>query len=149
VDAHRRPGPADPEFDPAPAAPVRLRDFDPTEHHRLVVNPFLAVLALMVWCRAAGWLLWHGPFPPLAVASVALLALVPRAIQYHCLDCGQTGSYSRRDRHACPAVFARWNERKRAWFPIPSASLQLTLWAYAIGSVALLLALSGDRPGGR
>ncbi len=46
-----------PEFDPPPARSVRLRDFDPLEGQRLVVNPFLATFALIVWWEAARWLL--------------------------------------------------------------------------------------------
>src|SRR4051794_10216221 len=49
VEAPRRPELADPDFDPAPAAPVRLRDFRPADHQRLVVNPFLAVFLLVLW----------------------------------------------------------------------------------------------------
>jgi hypothetical protein len=138
VDAPRRPDLADPEFNADPAAPVRLRDFDPSDHQRLVANPFLAVFLLLVWWFLALWLLLRGPFPPLAVASVIPLILLPRALQYHCLDCGRTGSYTRRHRHACTAVVVRWNERRKPRFPIPSAETQLVFWWYVVGSATLL-----------
>jgi hypothetical protein len=138
VEAHRRPRPADPEFDPSPASPVRLRDFDPLEHQRLVVNPFLAVFGLVVLTEVTRLLL-RSSFPPLAVATVIPLVLLPYLIQYHCLDCGQTGRYSRRGRHACPAVFARWQEGYRSRFP--SSWTQLVIWSWVIASAALLLAV--------
>jgi len=140
VEAPRRPQPADPDFDPAPAAPVRLRDFDPLELQRVVVNPFLAAFLLVEWLPLAGWL-HRGPFPPLAVLSAGLLGALPWLIQYHCLDCGRTGSYPNRRRHACPGVFVGWNERRRHLFP--SARTQLVIWAYLIGAGLLLLAVSG------
>ena len=51
------PRPADPEFDPQSARPVRLVDIDPGEHRRVVVNPFLAVLALVAWWPLERWLM--------------------------------------------------------------------------------------------
>jgi hypothetical protein len=148
VEAPRRPDLADPEFDPGPVAPVRLRDFDPGEHQRLVVNPFLAVFLLLIWWFLARWLLIRGPFPPLAVASVFPLVFLPHSIQYHCLDCGRTGSYPRRHGHACSAVIARWNERRKPRFPTPSAETQLAFWWYVVGSAALLYAVASVSSGG-
>jgi hypothetical protein len=148
VEAPRRPDLADPEFDPDPVAPVRLRDFNPVEHQRLVVNPFLAVFSMIAWWLSARWLLLRGPFPPMAVASVLFLFLLPRTLQYHCLDCGRTGAYKRRHRHACSAVVARWNDRRKPWFPIPSAESQLVFWMYVVGSAALLHAVSRLGSGG-
>ena len=145
MEARSRPDLADPDFDPIPVAPIRLRDFDPVAHQRLVVNPFLAVFLVMVWWLTARWLLIRGPFPPMAVATVIPLIFLPRAVQYHCLDCGQTGPYTRRRRHACTAVIARWNGRRRPRCPIPSTETQLTFWFYVVGSAALLCAVA--RPG--
>ncbi|WP_435009244.1 hypothetical protein P12x_000495 [Tundrisphaera lichenicola] len=143
MDAPRRPERADPEFDPIPLAPSRLRDFDPREHQRVVVNPFLATLVLILWWLSARWLLLDGPFPPLAVATVLILVYLPRAVQFHCLDCGRTGSYPFLDRHACSAVVSRWSSRERPrWMP-PSARTQLLIWAYVIGALALLMAVTG------
>lgn len=142
VEAPRRPDPADPEFDPAPTATVRLRDFDPIEHQRVLVNPFLAVLAVVAWWRLASSL-FRGPFPPLAVLAALALAALPLLVQYHCLDCGRTGIYARLRRHACPGVQARWREGRRSRLPFPRARSQMIFWAYAIGSAALLAAVAG------
>ena len=147
MQAPRRPNLADPEFDPPPAPTVRLRDFDPLEGQRLVVNPFLAALGLIVWWEVARWSL-RSWFPPLFVLTILPLALLHYLVQYHCLDCGRTGPYARRDRHACPALIARRAEAKRSRFPIPSARSQLVFWAYILGSAALLLVVSGASSGG-
>jgi hypothetical protein len=106
VEATRRPQSADPEFDPPPVSTVRLRDFDPPEHQRLVVNPFLAVFGLVVLRSFTLWL-FRESVPLATVGTLGLMVLLPTLIQYHCLDCGKTGRYSRRARHACPAVLAR------------------------------------------
>jgi len=140
VEAPRRPHPADPEFDALPASPVRLRDFDPLEYQRLVVNPFLAVFGLIVLGQVARWLLLSS-FPPLAIATALPLVMLHHLIQYHCLDCGQTGRYHRRRRHACPAVFARWHDGRRSRFPFPSSWIQLVVWGWLLASAALLLAV--------
>ena len=143
MDAPRRPHTADPEFDPSPAWSVRLRDFDPLEHQRLVVNPFLAVLGLIgLWRATLG--LFHSSFPPLAVAMVVPLVLLPYLIQYHCLDCGRTGLYSRRRRHACAGVVARRHEGQPSRFPLPSTGAQLVFWGWALGSIAVLLAVAAS-----
>ncbi len=146
MDAPRHPEIADPEFDPPRHPAVRLRDFDPREGQRLVVNPFLAAFGLIVWWELARWLL-HSSFPPLAVATVLPLVLLPYLVQYHCLDCGKTGVFPRRDRHSCPALIARRAEAKRPRFPVPSAWSQLVVWAYILGSAALLYTISGAAPG--
>jgi hypothetical protein len=138
VEATRRPGPADPEFDPSPPAPVRLRDFDPLEFQRLVVNPFLAVFGLVVLVEVTRGLL-GSEMPPLALLVVVPLLILHHLIQYHCLDCGRTGRYVRRGRHACPAAYARWHEGREPRFP--SARAQMVVWGWLIASAALLLAV--------
>jgi hypothetical protein len=137
VNAFRRPPTADPDFDPPPSSTVRLRDFDPLEHQRLVVNPFLAVFDLV----AAVWLL--STTQSGAIAGIAGLLLLPLLVQYHCLDCGHTGLYSRRERHACPRVVARWSEGKRSRSLLPTAWVQMVIWVWLLGSVAVLLAVVG------
>lgn len=134
MEASRRLRAADPEFDSSPSSPVRLRDFDPLEHQRLVVNPFLAVLGLLVLGSVEVSLRFPG-----ALLLAPFFFLLPSKIQYHCLDCGHTGSFSRRARHACPAVFARWQERHRSGVWFPSSWAQLVVWAWVLGSVGLLL----------
>jgi hypothetical protein len=141
VEASRRPPVADPEFDPSPGFPSRLRDFEPLEHQRLVVNPFLAVLGLigLVWLARE---LFLAPLPGLAALLIFPLAMLPHLIQYHCLDCGQTGSYPRRRRHACSGVLARWREGRRSRLPFPTSWAQLVVWAWVLGAIAVLLAIT-------
>lgn len=137
MDASPRPGPPDLEFD-APPNPIRLRDFDPVEHQRLVVNPFLAVLAALGWWKLTVRLI-DGPFPPLFVLPLIGLALLPVLIHYHCLDCGHTGAYPYRGRHACPGILARARLSERPSSILPTARGQLILWGWVIASVALVV----------
>jgi len=135
---HPRPRP-DPEFaaDPFPAAAFPP-GFDPVEHQRLVVNPFLAVAALIGWA----WLtrrLFATSFPPASVLPSLLLLGLPVVIHFHCLDCGQTGTYPRWWRHACPRVVVRAQANRRRWFRCPSARTQLVVWGYLLGAVGLLV----------
>jgi len=141
VDASPRPIPPDLEFEPPPS-PVRPRSFDPTEHQRLVVNPFLAVLAILGWCKLVVFLI-DGPFPPLFVLPLLGVIFLPLTIQYHCLDCGRTGAYPLRSRHACPGVLARSRMAEVPASRLPTARGQLILWAWAIGSVAMLWLVAG------
>ncbi len=138
MEATRRPHPADPEFDPSPAVQPRLRDFDPLEHQRLVVNPFLAVLGLIGLGQATLGL-FRSRFSDLAIVTIVLMAVLPYLIQYHCLDCGRTGSYLLNKEHACPGVLARWREGRRSRFPFPTPWAQLLVWGWVLGAVALLL----------
>ncbi len=136
MDASPRPTPPDLEFEAVPA-PIRLRPSDPTEHQRVVVNPFLAVLAVLAWGELTHRLI-DGPFPPLFVLPILGLIFLPLLVQFHCLDCGRTGSYPLRSRHACPGVLARSRLAEAPRSRLPSARGQLILWAWAIGSVGLL-----------
>lgn len=141
--ANRREPPPDPEFDTNRGPTVRLREFDPIEHHRIVVNPFLAVAALTAW----GWLLARlldGPYPALGLVALPALVFAPVAVQYHCLDCGRTGSYPLRRSHACPGVTARWREKRedRSW--LPTARMQLIFWVYAVGIATVVNAVAGS-----
>ncbi len=140
MEASRRHEAADPEFDASTAPPPRLRDFDPPEHQRLVVNPFLAVLGLL----GLAWLareLTHSPMVALAGLLVLPLVMLPYLVQYHCLDCGRTGPYPRHRGHACPGVLARWREGHRSRFPFPTPWAQVVVWGWVIGAIAVLLAV--------
>jgi hypothetical protein len=141
VDASRRPETADPEFDPLPGHRPRLIDFDPPDHQRLVVNPFLAVLGLIGLGWMAYGLIFDSPAPALAIVMIFPIALLPYLIQYHCLDCGRTAAYPRHKRHACAGVVARWREGYRRRFPFPSPWAQLVVWGWLLGAIALLLGI--------
>lgn len=139
--ATRRPDVVDSEFDPSPGLPSRLRDFNPPEHQRLVINPFLALLALigLIWLARE---LAISPLPGLAGLVVVPIFVLPYLIQYHCLDCGRTGCYVRGRDHACVSVLARWRERHRSRFPFPTAWAQLVVWGWLLGAAALLLVIT-------
>ncbi len=142
MDAPRRPPLADPDFDPPPSRHVRLRDFNPAECQRLVVNPFLAAFAMVVWWEAVRRLL-ASPFAPAFVLMFLPLVFLPYLVQFHCLDCGRTGAFPRRDYHACPALLVRMAEGKRPRLPIPSARAQLFVWGYILGGATLLYSVAG------
>ena len=142
MEATRRPETADPEFDFSPPPRVRLTGLDRTEYQRLVVNPFLAVLGLLVLGQGTVLLL-QSPFQPLAIATIVPIALLPYLIQYHCLDCGRTGPYPRHRGHACPGVLARWRDGRRSRLPFPTPRFQLVVWGWLLGSVGVLLAITG------
>ena len=145
-------GPISPtRFRPRPGRAGPAPRLPPGEHQRLVVNPFLAVFSLIVWWLAARWLLLRGPFPPWPSLWCSRWPSSPaRAVS--CLDCGKTGSYTRRGRHACAAVLARWNERRKARLPIPSPWAQLVVWGWAArggGGGAFLAVIGFFRKSGR
>jgi hypothetical protein len=144
VLSSRRPRPADPDFDPPPASSVRLRDFNPLEFQRLVINPFLAVFGLLILAWLA-FQLANTEFPPLFLLMLLPLALLHHLIQYHCIDCGRIGRYHRRERHVCRAVHARWHEGHPSRFPFRSSRAQLVIWCWIIASVALLVLLQAWR----
>jgi hypothetical protein len=137
VDSTRE---ADPDFDGPPTPAARLRDFDPPGHQRLVVNPFLASLALLAWWCLAGLVL-RGAIPPLSMLGTFALALLPRLIRYHCLDCGRSGPYSGARAHACPDVFLRWQAGRETRLPWSSPRMQLATWLWVLGSAGLLLGI--------
>jgi hypothetical protein len=141
VAATRRPDVFDPDFDPSPGLPSRLRDFNPSEHQRLVINPFLAILGLigLIWLARE---LAASPMLVLAVLLALPLVMLPYLIQYHCLDCGRTGCYFRGQDHACVSVLARWRERHRSRFPFPTAWAQLVVWGWLLGAAAMLLVIT-------
>jgi len=141
----------DPDFDapgPRPGRPVDVEwAAGPSAFRRLVVNPFLALLGLVAW-----WgLVSSGPFrraPYLVVPALSLLAGLPPLLQYHCLDCGATGRLLRWRRHACPAVRDREAADRPRRFRGPSPPLQLIIWAYVVGSIAVVLFILRSAGGG-
>jgi hypothetical protein len=137
VAASRRPDPLpDLDFEPLPTRTPILYEIEPGEYQRLVVNPFLGVfgLILLAWCIRR---LLESSFPPIAVFLLLGLLLLPSLIQFHCLDCGQTGLYLRRKRHTCPSVVTRWTEDRSSRFF--TAHLQLVIWVWVLGSIGILL----------
>jgi hypothetical protein len=116
-----------------------LGDLPPSRvarYQRLVVNPFLSVLMLVLALAGAVFSVRWGSLPGVWL-SFSVLCGAFFSVQYHCLDCGQTGWYRGSRRHVCAAVQDRWTEGRTAgWFPSPAA--QLWLWTIAI--LALMVA---------
>jgi hypothetical protein len=110
------------------------------EHQRLVANPFLALASLIPWM-----LLFRHVFVArhlgALIGLLALVAVIPCLLQYHCLDCGATGMLFRWRRHACARVLARQVLATRGRFRGPNPTTQTVLWGYAIVIVALLTAV--------
>jgi hypothetical protein len=110
-------------------------------YQRLLVNPFLAVIALLLTLAATD-AFGRSSRPDLArpvllAGGVASLL----ALQYHCLDCGATDWFRRWRRHACPRVVERWQTPFSAaarLFPAPTT--QLVLWLFILVAAWLFLA---------
>ncbi len=137
MDARPRLDLSDPEFVTSTVPTPRLRDFDPRDYQRLVVNPFLAVFVLVLLPKLFRWLIESVSLAPVALLLTVPLLLLPRLIQFHCLDCGQTASYHRSKDHACHQVLNRYHQDRETKFP--HAWLQLIIWGWILGSVAVLL----------
>ncbi len=133
------PSPRDPDFD-RPALPGAQGPGRDVVHfyQRLLVNPFLAVIALMLVLAVAN-ALWRASGSNLAgpviwagiLAALLLTALL--SLQYHCLDCGATGWFRRWRRHACPRVVERWQTPFSAASRLfPNPNTQLVLWLFVL-----------------
>jgi hypothetical protein len=117
---------------PEPTEPV-------ADYQRLVANPLLGVLS---WI-AAFYLLResvrrHNLVMFVWATAFALIGV--SVMQFHCLDCGQTGWLIRSRAHACPAVVARrqlgWARQTRG----PGLKIQLVMW-FIVLTAALVLGL--------
>jgi hypothetical protein len=143
VESLRPPPTHDPELDPPPRRPTTpgpaRPPFSPQEYQRLVANPFLAVLGLIVWVVAMRQAL---ALRNLAVVLLTLLGLVALGylLQYHCLDCGATGLLSRWKSHACERVRARQQFDQVRRFRGPNPVFQTVLWGYLLAVLAILAA---------
>ena len=127
----------DPEFDREPArTPIRYTyDGDLRAYQRLVVNPFLALLALVGWVALMRLGYRERILSAFLVAQL-LPVLAYYAVQYHCLDCGTTGALSRWKDHACESVVARRLAGRPRRFRGPNPRSQLLLWIYGLMALA-------------
>ncbi|WP_422926191.1 hypothetical protein [Singulisphaera sp. PoT] len=126
---------------PAPSRPTTVYSSD----QRLLANPFLAVLVLLLWgtCFRFAFLMRD---PRQLVVLLALLPAVPLLLQYHCLDCGKTGTFMRWKRHACAPVIARsMLPARRGLFRLPTPTVQMIAWGYVLAVVVLLCFIAGMR----
>jgi branched-subunit amino acid ABC-type transport system permease component len=141
----------DPEFEAGPpiGADSLAPPIAPETYLRLVANPFLMFVGLVVWLLLGRWVLGLlrrnpdliGPLAPiLVVLLLASLWLLPGLSQYHCLDCGGTGRLSRWRRHACPRSVGRriQGESRRLRGPSPFYQVLLWLWALLAAGVFVL-----------
>jgi hypothetical protein len=132
-------GTYDRDLDSTPFGHARPRSESIAPYQRVVVNPFLAVLALIITVAYERWAIAYG-FTGFLEVGFALLALDLFLIQYHCRDCGATGWLLRVQKHVCPAVLARWHLGERPRFRGPGVRAQLVIWFILLAS-ALILAL--------
>ena len=131
--------PADFEFDPPTIAWPPEDELN--GYRKVVVNPFLAVMALVGW-HAAMQSSFIREMPLLALlGSTSLLAALPFLVHYHCLDCGRTGILPLCKRHACSGVVARWRRARRPRVGWPRPGTQMVVWVWLIGSAAVLIAV--------
>jgi hypothetical protein len=131
VETESRPNLFDPDLDPPRRAPP-FRLFDSmSSYQRLIVNPFLAVLG---WLAAFALIRFSIRIDNLPLFGTAVLGLfIPfYLIQFHCLDCGETGWYRHARSHACAAVVVRRDRGERERFRGPGIKTQLMIWLYVL-----------------
>jgi hypothetical protein len=64
----------------------------------------------------------------LFIVGIGLSLVAILVVQYHCLDCGETGWFWRASGHACTAVIARRQNGGERRFRGPGLKLQLAGW---------------------
>lgn len=124
-------------LDREPRRPAGLVDGPSGADQRLVVNPLVTFAASVAAAELIRTSLRARHFPWF-VAGVGLFFLAFFLLQFHCLDCGRTGWLLWYRRHACPAVQARWRERRFGRFRGPGVTTQLVLWTFVLGPTFLL-----------
>ncbi len=80
----------------------------------------------------------------LQIMALGVLAALP-LLQFHCLDCGRTGSFYRGQRHLCPRIIERWLtpfSSASHHFPMPGTQLFLWFLALSLGAVLWLMVRS-------
>ncbi len=128
----------DRDFDLSRGGAERTRGVRPVspEYQRLVANPFLAILGLIVW----GWALAGAVESrrlDVAVLVAASVLGVRYLLQFHCLDCGRTDRLSRWRGHVCSRVQDRITGGRPRRFRGPSPGRQTFLWAVALLAAGL------------
>jgi hypothetical protein len=115
-------------------------------YQRIVVNPFLGVLAwaIMVAVIDAGV---RRRSLTLFLSGLSLLVVGFAVQQFHCLDCGATGWLYRYRRHACASVVARYENVEFRRIRIPNVPTQVTIWTYVLAGALLLFLLFLGGPG--
>jgi hypothetical protein len=135
----------DHDLDAEPRRRIPMREDPPYEYQRLLVNPLLTVL---VWIAILALLRTVVPRQNMAglAVDIVVLALALLLIQFHCLDCGATGWLVRYQKHACPGVVARWQNRVVRRFHGPMLRIQLVAWLIlTLATLVLGLVAFGSR----
>lgn len=94
---------------------------------RLIANPFPAFLGWVI----AGSALKAGLATrnlTLFISALIGLSVSFLFIQYHCLDCGQTGWFLRASRHVCPLRVASVSMGGEGRWSGPALSTQIKIW---------------------
>jgi len=129
----------DPDLDAARYAPPRSLA-GVSDYQRLVVNPLLAVVALL-----GVWVLFRFSLEVrqlgLFLATLFAGAVCPLLIQYHCLDCGRTDFALRSRRHACGAVQRRRRFDEEPPALPPSVRSQVKAWMLGFVTAGVLYAI--------
>jgi hypothetical protein len=135
------PGVYDHDLDSQPHRPAGPRAESIAPYQKLVVNPFLAVLAVVITIAIERWAL-ENHYLGIFQIGFGLIALEFFLVQYHCRDCGATGFLFRVGRHACPAVVARLKRDERPRFRGPGVRVQLVAWLILVASAVILVLVS-------
>jgi hypothetical protein len=139
-----KPPPADRDEEfhgPAPVRSVGAWNDDLSAYQRLVPNPFLGFLGLLLWMAAVRWVVLHtGAWLALLAFMLLLLSAPALALlfHFHCPDCGASGPFFQARKHTCSAIEAR----RRAGRPVSrhfGPLLQVVLWLYALLALAIFV----------
>ncbi|HWE36010.1 MAG TPA: hypothetical protein VG406_05500 [Isosphaeraceae bacterium] len=137
----------DPDLDPSPPGRLGTLGDEPQRYQRLVANPFLGFVGILVLVVAAEKLILEQVLGSPASSAFAVLAvliilpLLPRLFHYHCLDCGATGRLTRWRSHICPASADRYAVGRPRLLRGPSPTVQFLLWVYLVLAVGLAIEL--------
>jgi hypothetical protein len=139
------PGPDvfDRDLDPAPRRSRDPASVSIAPFQRLVVNPFLTVLLLVIIVAILRFAT-QTQNTALFQIGIGLILVDVLLVQYHCLDCGATGWLIRYRKHGCPTVVTRFQRGEWRRFRGPSVKLQLAGWivilatAFILGLIVLL-----------
>ena len=109
----------------------------PQEYQRLLANPFLAVTIFLIGLALIGIAFRERRLNLLIAAAVPLLGSLA-FLQYHCLDCGATGSLYGWRGHACPRVVKRHANGRPRRLRGPNPTYQTILWFYGLIASVIL-----------
>ncbi len=135
------PAERDPEFS-APGRPLLIPPSEEIRfYQRLVVNPFLPVFVLCAVTLT--YRFWPElPRPPLPIGCIICVSMAMFLTQFHCLDCGQAGTYPRWRRHSCTDISDRYRSRTILHGFHPAPATQLIFWVVIITFVLMVISVT-------